>query len=659
MNEQQLIHNRFVALLSRFFGKKIAIYGVGLNTKYIIENLEDPESIVCLIDAQKAGTRMYGYKVMAADEVVGLADIIIIVARTSYLHMLYQRVKHLEAHGVEIYNLDGKNLFDCFSEHRSDFEDLPYWSRSEEELKETIDRHTTISFDLFDTLLTRSVMRPHDVFDLVERAYADTFGQEISFVARRIETEYELNSECVPNYSQIYTKLEEKLGFPPEQMMWLSEKEKEIEMKLLIPRKCIVDIFQYAISKGKTVIIVSDMYFDSGFLSELLSYNGIPSEGVRIIVSNEHQATKESGEIFDILKRQYDDILHIGDNQKADIENAWEAGIDAYYVMSPADMLLNSPLYPLMSKVKTIEDSLTLGCFVSRVLNSPFALCKGNGKVTIARLDTLAEYFMPIMFGTLRWLVQTIGAKEDAVVLFMARDGYLMKRLYDVLKDKLLPDLPDSVYFLTSRDALSEKYAAWHDKYAAYWETLGLSDYRRIFVFETETKGTSISKFGDVFGDSIGKRVELVCINTFNISATFPYPKRIHSYLGDFSFYHLPYAFLEYYELLEILSAPNQTQFLHFDKKMRPVFVDDELENSKKWDKITLIQEQVIKSLRDAIESDKMWHMRDCGTDMADAVLGMIRSETAIVDEEIKRIFIFESHYEDIEQENWWERVVK
>jgi hypothetical protein len=232
-----------------------------------------------------------------------------------------------------------------------------------------------------------------------------------------------------------------------------------------------------------------------------------------------------------------------------------------------------------------------------------------------------------------------------------------MKRLYDMVKQVLKPLLPDGVYFLTSRAALSEKYKARRENYMAYFNGLGLPGYRRMFVFDIGTKGTTVSKFEEVFGED-GKRAELLCFCTFNISKIFAYPEKTHSWLGDCDYYSLPYAFSKYYELFEIISAPEQTQFLYFDDDIRPVFADLETENQKQWGEIARIQEHIIRRLADEIKYDTAWHSRDSDAGVADVILSMLSSETAAASEDIKAVFVFESHYENVEQTNWWERIV-
>ncbi len=54
--------------------------------------------------------------------------------------------------------------------------------------KELIDRHDVISFDIFDTLITRKVSDPNIVFDLVEYAHTVNDSAALPLLSERMET---------------------------------------------------------------------------------------------------------------------------------------------------------------------------------------------------------------------------------------------------------------------------------------------------------------------------------------------------------------------------------------------------------------------------------------------------------------------------------------
>ena len=128
-------------------------------------------------------------------------------------------------------------------------------------LKNAIDSHKVISFDMFDTLVLRNVPRPEDVFLLIQNHFKGKHRYE-NFACIRVDAykkayeQYKASCtldniyECMP----IFTKEERDI---------LKQLEISTEIEVCMPNYDFVnDVYNYAICKGKTVIITTDMYYD-------------------------------------------------------------------------------------------------------------------------------------------------------------------------------------------------------------------------------------------------------------------------------------------------------------------------------------------------------------------------------------------------------------
>ena len=107
----------------------------------------------------------------------------------------------------------------------------------------------------------------------------------------------------------------------------------------------------------------------------------------------------------------------------------------------------------VLYEIVDLTGRLQVGYFISRIFNSPFALFEsdGKGRVKTGR-DIGYIYMAPIITDFLLWLANKIKDKKSARVLFSARDGYLIDKLYGILRKKeSLIKLPEGLYFLTSR----------------------------------------------------------------------------------------------------------------------------------------------------------------------------------------------------------------
>jgi FMN phosphatase YigB (HAD superfamily) len=656
MNEQSYILTAFEKTLARFSGKRIAIYGVGQNTKYILDNVLDRSAIVCLADAQRAGDIIYGYRVCHAEELLGKADVVIVVARVAVLHLIHKRIKWLTDHEIVLCDIKGDNLNEICGVSLMPDGDNPYWSCTLQQLKSKIDKHDVISFDIFETLLMRKVVFPQDVFRIAEREYYDAFGKEVDFAKSRAEAERRLNDIFPASIEEIYAEMR----LSEDEKRWFQKRELEIERRVLTGREDIVDCLNYALKQNKAVFLLSDMYYSSETLDSLLFENNI-YDYKEIIVSCEYGKTKETGELFDVLLTksgwggvETKTVLHIGDNRHADIEMAQAQGIDSYYVMNSYDMLLNSALYELLVDVTDLDDSILVGEFASKILNSPFALCKNRGKVGIDTLDAAVCFFMPMIKCFMQYLYAHMqGKNRGSQLIFLARDGYLIKILYDCIREEFALNIPECQYILCSRTSLSDEYANYHNNYLQYLKDRGVLSASRIVAYDFVTKGTQLSKLERI----CNRKIDLICFASFNIDSA-GIRGEVHSMLGNHNYYNLRLNFLKYYELLEILSAPKQTQFLYFDDKIMPIFADAGSEYGKKWNQIALAQKKVMQAITQLKRIDPLWYTRNPRIVKADKIFGLINSKYAMVSDEVKTAFVFESHSENVKPTQWWDRVV-
>ena len=163
-----------------------------------------------------------------------------------------------------------------------------------------------VSFDVFDTLLLRPFWKPVDLFRFLDREATGLLGafDEIKFSEYRKEAEKKArliakqkNLEDV-KLTEIYTVLKNEEIFPESVTDALMAKEMELERRFCYARKSAVELVKYAISKGKRIIAISDMYLPSEFIGHLLEKNEIPLPE-RVFVLCEVECVKASGSLYD------------------------------------------------------------------------------------------------------------------------------------------------------------------------------------------------------------------------------------------------------------------------------------------------------------------------------------------------------------------------
>ena len=441
--------NTFKENFEKHKNKRIVIYGLSYGTKLIVENF--PDFNICgLMDGYRTDGSIYEKKILSYQEVIALQiDMIIIVARPNITELIRNRIAAFcKKNSIVLFSADGKKL-----NIKMNKLDNEYFSISRELLQNKIDTYDIISFDVFDTLLMRKTLQPKDIFSLVEVRAMKEKNIQCAFEKNRILAEQNLLASFIPNYLQIYNELQFITGISDDEKEYLMDLELRIESQMLIPRKEMVRVFDYAKSRNKKIYLISDMYLSSNWIGNQLKKAGIIGYD-ELMISNEYSTSKGQN-LFNVFIHKVKDkkILHIGDSEAFDIMAAQRNGIDNFRILSAYDMLQISVYKEVLYEIVDLTGRLQVGYFISRIFNSPFALFEsdGKGRVKTGR-DIGYLYMAPIITDFLLWLANKIKDKKSARVLFSARDGYLIDKLYGILRKKeSLIKLPEGLYFLTSR----------------------------------------------------------------------------------------------------------------------------------------------------------------------------------------------------------------
>ncbi|ENX56512.1 MULTISPECIES: HAD-IA family hydrolase [Acinetobacter] len=195
------------------------------------------------------------------------------------------------------------------------------------------------SFDLFDTLVTRKLNHPKDVFTLVEstgvvkfRFFLNVF---FTFKVLRVFSEkfsrfLKKNKKEDINIFDIYRVL----GFFIKNPKEVLRKEIEIELCVIYPLEKNIKKLNELILEKKRICIVSDMYLTGNIIKKILKKNKISIS--LIYISSEIGLTKSSGNIFKFIAQhneiELSEIIHYGDNIHSDINVPKRLGVSVVHV---------------------------------------------------------------------------------------------------------------------------------------------------------------------------------------------------------------------------------------------------------------------------------------------------------------------------------------
>jgi FMN phosphatase YigB (HAD superfamily) len=253
-----------------------------------------------------------------------------------------------------------------------------YATRSFTTLQKEIDASQTVCFDIFDTLITRILPQPDDLFDMAEMSLDTDLNRKTQFRKHRKAAESALRiakKSGDVSYDEIYQELSKK----PETAVMAErayQMEEDIEARVTLARRQVVRGLQYALSKGKRVILASDMYLNRNQVERLLNQAGI--EGYHALyLSSETGLRKDDLSLWRHLIETENakdlSFLHVGDNEHSDVQIPNALGIRYYHVMSPRKLFDFTPLgYRMRRSGEQHHLPLVLGPTIARLCNDPF-----------------------------------------------------------------------------------------------------------------------------------------------------------------------------------------------------------------------------------------------------------------------------------------------
>lgn len=335
-----------------------------------------------------------------------------------------------------------------------------YYEVCADVVEEYLATFDTISFDIFDTLITRCVLKPDDVFELLERKIKTKYGISLDYLSVRKQAEAKAweKKQCYTNIHDIYAEMPAIANITEDQAEQFKQLEISTEKDLLIPRRDVLMMFNYLKKKKKKIILVSDMYMTKEILTEILNNCGYYGWD-EMFVSCDCGARKDNNTIWDQILPKYGKgrFTHVGDNTRSDWQTLIDRNMEATWVINPFDAFRMSPFYASLKKyVDTgIENSLILGMALNGgIFNSPYAPAPKTGIPQFTESFSLGySVFGTIMTNFIKKLSDE--TEKDKSLLFLAREGYILQELYEKYMELTGQEMNDHYYFKTSRRSVT------------------------------------------------------------------------------------------------------------------------------------------------------------------------------------------------------------
>lgn len=294
------------------------------------------------------------------------------------------------------------------------------------------------TFDVFDTLITRTTATPTGIFALMQlrlmqdEAYAELPAYiKRNFYHLRIQAE-KLTRHCYGTQEiedvtieQIYEAMATTGSLSSDEIKCLLELERATEYENIIGIRENIEKVKRLVAEGERVAFISDMYLDHATIQKMLIKVESSFQHIPLYVSSTYKKGKYTKNLYTLVKElenaDFHEWVHCGDNLHSDVEMAKKLGIQANHF--PFEPLLDCEKKVLAQKTKDAFIQLTIGTArnvrLEHRLTDAAAIGASLGGV--------------ILFPYVWWLLQESLRKGIHRLYFIARDGYVLKEIADVI----------------------------------------------------------------------------------------------------------------------------------------------------------------------------------------------------------------------------------
>ena len=303
-----------------------------------------------------------------------------------------------------------------------------------------IEQCDLVSFDVFDTLISRVCVTPKDTFRYIERRNSWKGFCSNRMAAEMNAAKKSRNGGVHATLTSIYRdpNLSDYCDIGPAV-------EIEAEKLFVYPNIRIKGMLDICKKKGKRVIAVSDMYLSSKEIKSLLKHCGIELDQVYSSADYASElSTKHNGVLYkkvcDAENIAFDQMCHIGVNYISDIANASSKGVMPYYIQNPLAESANALTFAAGLEKPARGSSLSY--HISAGLIGRWAHLNSEASTPLQRFGY--AYGGPLLLGYIHFLVRV--AEEDKVnsLYLLARDGAIIEKAMTILglqspRFKLIP----------------------------------------------------------------------------------------------------------------------------------------------------------------------------------------------------------------------------
>ena len=204
------------------------------------------------------------------------------------------------------------------------------------------------------------------------------------------------------------------------------------------------------------------MFLPQSVLEEMLHRCGIDGWN-KLYLSSEVGKRKDTAELYRHVLRETGlsprQVVMIGDNARSDCQIPCDMGMQSVTVLQPKVLASAYPQMHALIRAATQSNNLQYDTALGLVIHKLFATTRPRGAGRYAFFpytwqDIGYAFLGPALVGFAQWIAQEAEDSGIDCFFFLARDGKIMKQVYDLYHDATGQG-PESVYLIASRRAVT------------------------------------------------------------------------------------------------------------------------------------------------------------------------------------------------------------
>ena len=314
------------------------------------------------------------------------------------------------------------------------------------------------SFDVFDTLISRTTATPRGIFALMkDRLIEERDSNGLDDYVIDNFFELRIHGEELARNAGIRQGVEEVTlrdiyeavavcgCLEAQQIEYLYRLEQDTEIDNVIGIDENIRKLKELLGQGERVVLISDMYLPEKTIREMLLQADDIFEKIPLYVSSEYGSRKTTGNLYRIVQKMeqvsFGDWTHIGDNLHQDIEVPFHLGIKVELVSRVKISDFEKGVLQKYGDDSRLQ--LMIGTALRTVNAGKKNEATGEGRGTNTGELEISEayrigcrYAGPLLYSYAEWIVEQAVKKNIKRLYFIARDGYLVKKITDMILER-------------------------------------------------------------------------------------------------------------------------------------------------------------------------------------------------------------------------------